>query len=271
MKFAQVNGQKKVATKGAKGFCQYCSSEMIAHCGDDRVHHWKHKSKRNCDKWWENETEWHRLWKNSFPKDWQEVIHYDSSGEKHIADVKTLSGWILEFQHSYLKPEERLSRNAFYPKLIWVVDGTRRKRDVPQFNQCLNESLVIANNPPFFIRRINFPEECKLIEEWQESNALVFFDFQTEKEEKESMLWFLFSEIIKGEAYVSTFPKSLFIKSNNKGEFDKIVKNTILPIHLGILKRIETMHQNDKASSRLNRISVTQQFWANKLKQRKRL
>lgn len=47
----------------------------------------------------------------------------EESGEKHIADVKTDSGWVLEFQHSNINPKERLSRNSFYPKLVWVVDA----------------------------------------------------------------------------------------------------------------------------------------------------
>jgi hypothetical protein len=43
-------------------------------------------------------------------KSWQEIVHRSDSGEKHIADVKTDHGWVIEFQHSYLNPEERRSR-----------------------------------------------------------------------------------------------------------------------------------------------------------------
>jgi competence protein CoiA len=47
---------------------------MIARCGSQRIHHWAHKNKsEQCDHWWENETEWHRNWKASFPVDWQEI------------------------------------------------------------------------------------------------------------------------------------------------------------------------------------------------------
>jgi len=56
-----------------------------------------------CDNWWENETQWHRDWKNHFPVEWQEVVQIAEDGEKHIADVKTSEGWVVEFQHSYLK------------------------------------------------------------------------------------------------------------------------------------------------------------------------
>jgi competence protein CoiA len=47
--------------------------------------------------------------------------------KKHIADVRTIGGWVIEFQHSTLNPDERRSREKFYQRLIWVVDGTKRK------------------------------------------------------------------------------------------------------------------------------------------------
>ena len=127
MKFALVDGNKTEATRGIKGICPSCGSEVIAKCGEVKINHWAHKGTRICDIWWENETEWHRQWKNNFPNDWQEVVNFDVKGEKHIADVKTDEGWVLEFQHSYLKPEERNSRNEFYSKLVWVIDGLEEK------------------------------------------------------------------------------------------------------------------------------------------------
>ena len=53
-------------------------------------------------------------WKKCFPEEWQEVVHFAEDGEKHIADVKTPSGLVIEFQHSAIKPEEQLSREGFY-------------------------------------------------------------------------------------------------------------------------------------------------------------
>ena len=69
---------------------------MVARCGEVRVRHWAHKGRRLCDPWWENETEWHRAWKDQFPADWQEVVCYAEDGERHIADVKTHAGWVIE-------------------------------------------------------------------------------------------------------------------------------------------------------------------------------
>ncbi len=182
MRFALSNGKKTEATKGAKGICPICDLELIAKCGEVKVNHWAHKGKSNCDSRWENEGPWHRSWKEQFPIDWQEKHHRDDSGEKHTADVKTKSGWVLEFQHSYLKPKERRSRNAFYPKLVWVVDGLRRKRDITQFKEILDESKLVSTE--LSIRRVNFPEEYSLLKEWQDTNALVFLILKERKKQR---------------------------------------------------------------------------------------
>ncbi len=227
MKYALVNGDKTEATKGAKGFCPICGSEVIAYCGEIYVNHWKHKGNRNCDPWWENETEWHRSWKGKFPKDWQEVVHFDESGEKHIADVKTNSGWVIEFQHSYLRPEERRARNAFYRKIVWVVDGNRRKTDISQFNKAIEKSTVICEEP--LVLRVHISEECRLLKEWDNSNSLIFFDFQEVNSPKQIKLWFLYPKISSGETFISTFPRSYFIKVLNENKFNALLKNTIIP------------------------------------------
>lgn len=101
MKYAIVNNQKVEAEKGLKGFCPICQQPVIAKCGTYKINHWAHKSIMHCDKWWENETEWHRQWKDTFPKEWQEIVSIDEkTGEKHIADIQTSSGMVVEFQHS---------------------------------------------------------------------------------------------------------------------------------------------------------------------------
>jgi len=269
MKFALINGDKAEATKGAKGFCRSCGSELVAKCGEVYINHWAHKGKRNCDPWWENETDWHRSWKGKFPIDWQEVIQFAENGEKHIADVKTESGWVLEFQHSYLKPEERRSRNAFYTKLVWVLDGTRRKTDIPQFEKLLKESAVVTNNPPIQIRRVHFPEECRLLREWYDSDALVFFDFQEAKETKQTMLWFLFPKISDSEAYISTFPRSLFIELHNENKFDEMVRNTILPIHKELANGIQIRRKNIEYGHP-TRVSGFERHMANKRRRQRR-
>ena len=116
MKYAIINGNRAEATKGAKGTCPACGSEMISRICKTKVDHWAHKSKQNCDLWWENETAWHREWKDCFDVEWQEFIHKDkNTGEIHISDVTTPHGWTIEIQHSPMDDEEREARNKAAP------------------------------------------------------------------------------------------------------------------------------------------------------------
>src|SRR5690348_1053573 len=173
MKFALVNGQRQEAQPNLSGECRGCGKPMVARCGEVRVWHWAHKGRLLCDPWWENETEWHRTWKDQFPAEWQEFVQTAEDGERHIADVKTGRGWVIEFQHSYLSPAERRSREAFYPRLIWVVDGTSRKRDKTQLIRTWEESVPVNRNA--LVRRA-FSDDCRLLREWGASNAPMFVD-----------------------------------------------------------------------------------------------
>jgi competence protein CoiA len=134
MRFALINDNRVEAQPQLRGLCSSCSRPVIAKCGTRKIWHWSHKNKTDCDNWWEPETEWHRTWKDNYPTDWQEVPLLDErTGEKHIADVRTVHNLVIEFQHSYIDPQERTSREQFYKNVVWVVDGTRLKRDYPRF------------------------------------------------------------------------------------------------------------------------------------------
>lgn len=242
MKFALCDGEKIEATKGATGVCQICGSELIAKCGTININHWSHKSKLNCDSWWESESEWHRSWKNEFPVEWQEVVHRDENGEKHIADVKTQTDWVIEFQHSYLNPEERHSRNIFYDKLVWVVDGSRRKTDKRQFEKILKEGCsLIINNPPTI--KVHFPEDCRLLIEWRYGNSFVFFDFNGCDKNENSLLWFLYPHMRSGNIYLSYINRSGFTQLSNNDGFDKLARDVIMPMHKEILPMYEAKYR----------------------------
>lgn len=222
MKFALINGQRQEAQPNLSGLCPACDQAMIAKCGEVKIWHWAHKGRRTCDPWWENETEWHRAWKGRFPESWQEVIHQADNGEKHIADVKTDQGWVIEFQHSYIKPEERRSRDTFYQKLVWVVDGARRKRDRTQFQNALKRGIPVGSNS---VLKRAFSDECVLLREWADSHAPVFFDFGGEQ-----VLWWLLKGNPDGSAYVTSYSRSDFIEIHRGGatqkarDFDEFVK-----------------------------------------------
>jgi hypothetical protein len=168
-----IDNERVEAKPELKGFCPVCSQPVIAKCGEHRIHHWAHRANKLCDSWWESETEWHRAWKSHFPPDWQEFLLRDGNGEKHIADVRTRQGLVLEFQHSHLDPQERNAREQFYKNMLWIVDGTRLKRDYPRFLKKINGFIQII--PGTF--RVPFPEEV-FPAAWLESSVSVIFDYQ---------------------------------------------------------------------------------------------
>lgn len=180
MRFALVDTDLVEATPGLKGVCPGCEQPVIAKCGTERISHWAHQRSKACDNWWEPETEWHRAWKDHFPKEWQEKFLPDKiTGEKHIADVHTEHGLVLEFQHSHIDPQERLSREKFYGNMVWVVDGTRLTRDFTKFHKGKRD-FQEGHRPGLFISE--FPDEC-FNRSWLNSQVPVLFDYRNIGEE----------------------------------------------------------------------------------------
>ncbi|MET0576479.1 MAG: hypothetical protein ABWZ83_11545, partial [Mesorhizobium sp.] len=68
--------------------------------------------------------------------------HVAADGERHIADVKNDRGLVIELQHSPIALEERLSREYFYEKMVWIVDGMRYKRDLAAFHKAVANSVM---------------------------------------------------------------------------------------------------------------------------------
>ena len=214
MKYAIVEGKRREAEPGLQGECALCGHAMIAKCGRLRNPHWAHRATRTCDPWWEPETEWHRVWKNNFPAECQESIQYDEqSGEKHIADVRTPHGLVIEFQHSHLGPLERAARERFYGNMVWVVDGTRLQRDYPRFNRG-KDHLRRTNNQGYFL--LTFPDEC-FPPMWLESSVPVIFDFRGVDEGQppdafRDALWCLLPGRAEGSAVVVGMSREEFVK-----------------------------------------------------------
>ena len=155
MKFAIVgNNKHQKPAKGIKGVCPFCGETLVARCGNIRMHHWAHPSDSQCP-YKENKGEWHIDWQNEFPDDWQEVLLVDpATNEKNIADIQTPTGFVLEFQHSHIKDEEKTAREKFYKNMVWVVDGANWKKiesffenkfRIDQYDYETNFSLIWAN------------------------------------------------------------------------------------------------------------------------------
>lgn len=230
MRFALIDNERVLPVHGLKARCPSCGAEMIAKCGTARVHHWAHRGKRVCDHWWETETEWHRNWKEKFPQHWQEIIHFAENGEKHIADVKTERGLTIEFQYSHLRPDERISREQFYGNIVWVVNGTRLKRDLPRFMEYKD---LMRETGAEGIYTCHAPERL-FPRNWINSSACVFFDFG-EQEGRLHILWCLLPYRVSGHAVIIAMQRSHFV--------DKAQQNLeIIPARL-IAENIAQMMQ----------------------------
>jgi competence protein CoiA len=174
MKLAIVDGLKCEAQPKLHGHCPHCDAEVLAKCGTQKIWHWAHVSTRNCDRWWEPETEWHRDWKNEFPEHCQEVRQTAPDGELHIADVKTENGNVLEFQYSSISSSERVSREQFYSPMVWVVNGGRLPRDLPSFRK----ALAAASRIPSARLSLLLPAQaCAPLKRWVGSCCPVYLDF----------------------------------------------------------------------------------------------
>lgn len=138
---------------------------MTAKCGPVKIHHWAHLRRADCDPWWEPMTQWHLNWQNEFPPEWREKIFRDEySGEFHRADIHTPQGLTIEFQHSALSLNELESRNAFYKKLIWVVNAQPFKHNFlfsdtpnPASPLLMRYHFIVdqqgfANSPRFYLK-----------------------------------------------------------------------------------------------------------------------
>ncbi len=209
MKYALVDGEKMEPSPELKGICPFCKSEMISKCGQVILWHWAHKGRKMCDPWWENETEWHRQWKNCFPSEWQEEVQIDdSTGEKHIADVRTKFGLVIEFQYSRIKAEERNSREKFYEGMIWVVYGARGNNE-----GCFRMTLTgpVETNPLTY----HFTWWCngRFFHSWSESKVKVYIDYG------DDILWRLIRfDKTKNYGLVSPIDKSILIRDCIEGK-----------------------------------------------------
>jgi hypothetical protein len=134
--------------------------------------------------------------------------------------VKTENGVVLEFQHSFLRPNEREARESFYPKMVWIVDGLRLKRDRAQFLASLRAATVVKLKPLTFSFPLN---NGALLRDWRARRVPLFFDFGHDSELgralgfDEPVLWRLNPRSPNGVVHVSPVPRTSFLRAYLKG------------------------------------------------------
>jgi len=121
MLWANHLGKRANPTLKTEAHCLFCKREVIPVHDDNFVNHWEHKYDTACDPWNEKETIWHRKWKLSFPNDWQEVMIVKDR-EKHIADIQTPAGIVINFCTQPYAKDEIVYRDKYWEKAIWIID-----------------------------------------------------------------------------------------------------------------------------------------------------
>lgn len=209
MQFALFGGARVAPEKGLEGaVCPFCRQPVIARCGEERVKHWAHKSVIDCDPWLEPETEWHRRWKNRFG-DMQEQMH-ENGGTRHVADVKTTDGTIVEFRHNAISREGCATREAFFGKtMFWVVDCARNSRQAERLKENryrLRTSSVLG----YVMQSTREPEKC-FPKVWTESRRFVFLDYGNPE------LMCIFPGRMRGQLLRMAMQKDEFVECVNGG------------------------------------------------------
>ena len=121
MRYADVNGEKRLPEKGLWGACRVCGETVISKCGSQVVHHWAHKAGSECDPWSEVVGPWHLEWQSYVLPEFLEVVI-----GPHRADIVGTDGCVIELQHSPIPPEDIAAREAFYGNMVWLFDATER-------------------------------------------------------------------------------------------------------------------------------------------------
>lgn len=131
------------AVQGGAYFCPVCGGALIVKAKESEAvkEHFAHKSRRLCDSWNYDMSEWHRTWQRFFPEECQEVV-VQNGEEKHRADV-LINNTVIEFQHSPISAEEIADRNRFYIScgynVVWVFDAEGKIKN--EFEDTLDPCL----------------------------------------------------------------------------------------------------------------------------------
>jgi competence protein CoiA len=121
MRYAIVDGQKQLPSKGTWGSCPSCNETVVSKCGPLVVHHWAHKAGADCDSWSEPIGRWHLEWQSEVKPDFVEVVV-----GPHRADLIGKGDYVIELQHSPIPKDDIRAREEFYGNMVWVFDATER-------------------------------------------------------------------------------------------------------------------------------------------------
>lgn len=213
------------AVRAQHGTCPLCGGELVAKKGELRNDHWAHINGRKCDDWYEPKGEWHRSWQGLFPKECQEVAVIDEqSGQRHIADIRTSDGLVIECQYSHLSRQEIEERERFYGEMVWLVSGTRLVYDRSRFQPLMDREYIEKSEMSGLYPYIVIPEhgyphsiEDYVNRFWAHCKKPVFFDFEGKFNEpcQENDLYCLLPDVYNGCRIVAKIPHWDFVDEFN--------------------------------------------------------
>lgn len=181
MKFALLNGERIAPTPHEKGAtCPFCGRNVIAFDGVFENLHWQHVGK-DCRKWLEDDTLWHRSWKDSFPEDWQEPIIHRFHRFQTV-DILTQNGVAIGLVSHQLERNEIRLRENFYKDCAWILDVSMCQEN---FFRLIDDQKMqdLQENPQKrweidLDSYFEFDEEDNSFENcWLKSRFPVFLDF----------------------------------------------------------------------------------------------
>lgn len=188
--YAIVDGVRTHISSAARmqhGICPVCGAELVARKGKFRAAHWWHVNGKRCDSWYQPKGPWHRYWQNMFPEDWQEVVMEkmeDGQLVRHIADIKTKGGIVVEVQYSPIAIESIEEREHFYEKMLWIVNMRRVESDLWLETYIKRSEHLIEKNS---VRAWVLPDsELMAHQKWCCAHKPVVFDFDGSFDRPES-------------------------------------------------------------------------------------
>ena len=174
MLYGLIEGEKMRAKPRLKAQCPLCQKALIAKCGAIKVWHWAHEAGNYCDEWGEGETKWHKSWKDWFGVDRVEVV-IEKRKKRHIADIVTKKGVVIEVQHSPIAPQIIEAREKFYGRMIWIVDARSFQANLKiRFRPFILKQL--KENTSFLWRG-----KETVIENWVDKDGFEFLTFDCSK------------------------------------------------------------------------------------------
>src|ERR1035437_4900517 len=116
-------GRRICAEPNQHALCPGCRAPVLSKCGAINVWHWAHASGKECDPWYEPETQWHINWKMQFEESCREVVMGEHRADIFALDKYSTFPYVVELQHSPLEFTEIVERERFYGLMVWIVDG----------------------------------------------------------------------------------------------------------------------------------------------------